>query len=134
MTEQMKQASEEYAQGVVCDAIEELKGQYGGEYTAGESCVPLVAKYFLAGAEWYRNNIWKDAQGDDLPELDREVIALTTQGKVVFAHRPKETWTGRNIITGEVKTYEPVRYDVGGWNQPDVKYWLDIDLPKKEEE
>lgn len=72
---------------------------------------------------------WHDAQGADLPELDREVIALLTNGKVVFAHRPKESWTGKNIDTGELTTYYPERYDKGGWNQPDVKYWLDCELP-----
>ena len=79
-------------------------------------------------------NVWKPADGDDLPELDREVIALLTNGKVVFAHRPKESWTGRSMTTGEVTTYYPERYGKGGWNITDVKYWLDCELPKFEEE
>ena len=85
---------------------------------------------FIAGAEHILNNIWKPADGEDLPEIDREVIALTTNGKVVFAHRPKESWVGKNIETGEVTTYYPKRYDAGGWNQPDIKWWLDLDIPK----
>ena len=88
---------------------------------------------FEAGVEWCRNNLWKDAQGDDLPEIDREVIALLSNGKVVFAHRPPEYWDGKNIITNEVTRYEPKRYDKGGWNIPDVRWWLDLDLPKMEE-
>ena len=76
---------------------------------------------------------WKSADGDDLPEIDREVIALLDNGKVVFAHRPTEYWDGKNIITNEVTRYEPKRYDKGGWNQPNVKWWLDLDLPKMEE-
>ena len=72
---------------------------------------------------------WKSADGSELPAIDREVIALTTEGKVVFAHRPKESWTGKNIVTGEVSTYYPERYGAGGWNSPDIKWWLDIEIP-----
>ena len=27
--------------------------------------------------------------------------------------------------------YTPKTYDKGGWNIPDVKYWLDVELPKE---
>ena len=77
---------------------------------------------------------WKDAQGDDLPEIDREVIALLDNGKVVFAHRPPEYWDGKNVGTGKVTRYYPKTYDKGGWNQPDVKWWLDCSLPNMEED
>lgn len=77
---------------------------------------------------------WKMADGPELPEIDREVIALTTHGKVVFAHRPPESWTGMSIGTGEVTTYYPERYGNGEWNLPDILYWLDINIPKIEEE
>lgn len=77
-----------------------------------------------------RDNLWKNADGPDLPAIDREVIALTTNGKVVFAHRPVELWTGKNILTGKSTTYYPKRYDKAGWNQPDIKYWLDIEIPE----
>lgn len=92
-----------------------------------------INRSFIAGAEWVLNNLWKPANGDDLPEIDREVIALLEDGKVVFAHRPPEYWDGKNIITNEVTRYEPKRYDKGGWNQPNVKWWLDLDLPKMQE-
>ena len=87
---------------------------------------------FISGAEWVLNNIWKPSDGDDLPEIDREVIALLDNGKVVFAHRPPEYWNGKNILTGEVTRYEPKRYNKGGWNIPNVKYWLDVEFPKVE--
>jgi hypothetical protein len=89
-----------------------------------------------AGAQWQKANLWKPADGDDLPEVDREVIALVEENehyKVVFAHRPPEYWDGKNILTGEVTRYKPKRYDKGGWNMPDVKWWLDCELPKMEE-
>ena len=86
---------------------------------------------FKRGAKWQKENLWKPADGDDLPEIDREVIALLDNGKVVFAHRPPEFWDGKNIITGKVTRYYPKTYDKGGWNIPDVKYWLNVELPKK---
>ena len=92
-----------------------------------------VKDAFMCGAEEMERLIdssmwWKSADGSELPAIDREVIALTTEGKVVFAHRPKESWTGKNIVTGEVTTYHPERYGAGGWNWPDIKWWLDIDI------
>lgn len=72
----------------------------------------------------------KPADGDDLPEIDREVIALLDNGKVVFAHRPPEYWDGKDIVTGKVTRNYPKTYDKGCWNIPNVKYWLDVDLPK----
>lgn len=86
-------------------------------------------------------NIWKPADGDNLPEIDREVVVFTQNFpddagimKVAIAHRPNPNgWDGRNILTGEVNHYTPKTYDNGGWSIPDVKYWLDLDLPKMEE-
>ncbi|MCR5578622.1 MAG: hypothetical protein K6F74_05350 [Prevotella sp.] len=79
---------------------------------------------------------WKDAQGDDLPEYDREVIAILDYDfghyKVVYAHRPNPNgWNGTNIDTGEKEYFEPVIYDKG-WNQPHVLFWLDTILPYEE--
>lgn len=74
-------------------------------------------------------NLWKNAQGDDLPEIDREVIVLLNNGKVVFAHRPSEHWDGKNIDTGKVTRHYPKTYGKGGWNIPDAKWWLDLKLP-----
>ena len=91
---------------------------------------------FVRGAEWadeHPAKHWKSADGDDLPDIDRDVIALTAEGKVVFAHRPPESWNGKNLKTGGVTTYYPKRYGAGGWNQPDVKWWLDIQLPEIEQ-
>jgi hypothetical protein len=75
-------------------------------------------------------NPWKPADGDCLPEIDREVIALLDNGKVVYAHRPSEHWDGKNIDTGKVTRYYPKTYDKGGWNIPNLKYWLDYPLPE----
>lgn len=91
-------------------------------------------------AEFLLDNLWKPADDNELPEIDREVIVLyqpypleNSEYAVGFAHRPPEYWDGKNIITNEVTRYYPKRYDKGGWNQPNVKWWLDLDLPKMEE-
>ncbi|MBP5455088.1 MAG: hypothetical protein J6Y37_01145 [Paludibacteraceae bacterium] len=73
-------------------------------------------------------DILKDAQGDDLPELDREVIVLVREygGYVVcFGHRPVKD---RPIITGNGEELFPKVYGKGEWNIPDVAWWVDIDL------
>ena len=89
---------------------------------------------FKFGAKWQKENLWKPADGDDLPEIDREVISLLDNGKVVFAHRPPEYWDGKNIATGKITRNYPKTYDKGGWNIPDVKWWLDCSMPKVEED
>ena len=81
--------------------------------------------------KWQKKHLWKPADGDNLPEIDREVIALLDNGKVVFAHRPSEFLDGKNIGTGKVTRYYPKTFGKGGWNIPDVKFWLDVELPKE---
>ena len=88
-------------------------------------------------AKWQKENLWKPADGDDLPEIDREVIAILDYDfghyKVVYAHRPfPDGWDGTNIDTGEKEHFEPEIYDKGGWNQPHILYWLDARLPYEE--
>ena len=87
------------------------------------------------GANWQKNHLWKPADGDDLPEYDKEVIALLDNGKVVFAHRPNpEGWDAKSIITERVERYIPETYGKGGWNIQDAKWWLDCSMPKVEED
>ena len=75
-------------------------------------------------------NLWKDAQGNDLPEIDREVIVIDNNGKVSFGHRPVESFTAMSITNqSEMEEYFPERYDKGKWNIPNLKWWLDIELP-----
>ena len=79
---------------------------------------------FVNGAEWADTTAWKPADGDNLPEIDREVIAIIKENdyyKVVFAHRPNPNG-------------DAICFDKGGWNMPNVRYWLDLELPKMEME
>lgn len=110
--------------------IEKKAEEYASRFSPWLQSTLIEA--FTKGAEEV-SKVWKDAQGDDLPEIDREVVALQGR-KVVFAHRPPEYWDSKNIDTGEVTRYCPQTYDKGGWNMPDVKYWLDVELPKIEEQ
>ena len=113
------------------DALMEILDRLKGKKLYNNLWVQLKFFWQDTKREIYCATPWKDAQGDDLPEIDREVIALLDNGKVVFAHRPPEYWDGKNIITGKVTRNYPKTYDKGGWNQPNVKWWLDVKLPKE---
>ena len=90
---------------------------------------------FIDGMVEYRESLWHKANDpNDLPEIDREVIAL--QGmeggghRIVFAHRPVESYIGKDIFTGKKTKRFPKRYGKGQWNMENVEWWLDVDLPK----
>lgn len=117
--------------------LEEAAIQYAKSKHEDATLQQIVSLDFKAGAQWQKENLWKDAQGDDLPEIDREVIVLyqpyPCEGNeyvVSFAHRPPERWYGRNL-DGEEHVFEPKTYDKGEWNIPNVVWWLDLDLPIK---
>ena len=102
----------------------------------GESGKYAAKKLFDIAVEEYKQSLWKPADSDDLPEIDREVIALVLKFghyKVVFAHRVDENAEVHTSIDGKPLVLHPMRYDKGGWNQSDVKWWLDLELPKMEE-
>ena len=102
-------------------------------------------KPFVDGAMWsdkHPKPLWKDAQGDDLPEIDREVIVLCQDYdddkehlRVCFAHRPyKKGYLGKSLVTGNIETFYPHTYGKGEWNIQNVCWWLDVELPKMEEQ
>jgi len=104
---------------------------------------PYIKKNaFKAGAKWKVHHLWKPADGDELPEIDREVVAfqetfptdvdVPSLLKIVIAHRPNPNgWYGKSVTTGKIEHYTPKTYDKGGWNIPNVKWWLDCDLPNE---
>lgn len=130
--------------------IQQVADIYIGHPAEIDECSTTYGKReaFKDGAVWLQSNAWLDAQGDNLPEIDREVIVLVdylAQKKVdgpehhslmvSFGHRPDpKGWDGKDIITGKVTHRTPVTYDKGGWNQPNVKYWLDVKLPEEIED
>lgn len=78
--------------------------------------------------------MWKNVK-DEQPDFDREVVVFIHQHlnhkdagyRVSMGHRPNPN--GYVIVGGEklyAKTYD-------GWNQPDVEWWLDSDLPFNED-
>ena len=101
-----------------------------------ESGKYAAKKLFGIAVEEYKQSLLKPADGDDLPEIDREVIALVKEfghHKVVFAHRVDENAEVHTSVDGKPLVLHPMKYDKGGWNLPDIKWWLDLDLPKMEE-
>lgn len=88
-------------------------------------------------AEEKSMDIWKDAQGDDLPPIDREVIALReiVEGryKVCYAHR-LDTKRCVTITTpaGNIEDVPIATYGKGNWNIGEIKWWLDLKLPYEE--
>lgn len=111
--------------------------EHPSDYTNEMYDIVDIEKAFKAGADWAGSYAWKPADGDDLPEIDREVVVLyqhypldAGEYSVGFAHRPPAYWDGKNIGTGVVTRYYPKKYGKGGWSSPDVKWWLDLDLPK----
>lgn len=95
----------------------------------------------LAKVENFVDNMqvkaWRPADGDILPEIEREVIVLKqpyplegAEYAVAFAHRPNpKGWYGKSMLTGKTEDYIPKTYGEGGWNIPDVVWWLDVELP-----
>lgn len=115
----------------VSNDLEEAANDYAHDLVHDD-----VFETFIDGALWQKEHLWKDAQGDDLPEIDKEVIALIEafgHYKVIFAHRVDENAGIHTSIDGKPLVLHPKRYDKGGWNTPDLKFWLDCELPKMEE-
>lgn len=92
---------------------------------------------FVQGALWADAHLWHLADGDELPEIDREVVVFTQEKglspKVCISHRPDpKGWDGTSISTGKTEHFVPKTYGKGGWSLPDVKIWLDCKMPYKE--
>lgn len=110
-------------------------------YPKEEVKATIALSAFLCGWDKCKQTLWKSADGEDLPEYEREVVVFAQDFpndagimKVAIAHRPDpKGWDGKNIATGEVEHYTPQTYGKGCWNIPDVIIWLDVDLPKTEE-
>lgn len=78
-------------------------------------------------------SLWFDAQGEYLPEYDREVIVLIQDYpddeehlKVAYGHRPNPD---SYITTKDGGKLYPITFDKGGWNGKNIKWWLDVNFP-----
>lgn len=110
----------------VSEDLEEAANDYAHDLLHDD-----VFETFIAGAQWQKEHLWKPADGNDLPETDREVIVLyqpypleNNEYAVSFAHRPS-----KNLLIDEIEHYIPETYGKCGWSIPDVKFWLDLELP-----
>lgn len=102
------------------------------EYADNEDYIGGYVDGFENGAGWAdaHQNHWHDAQGDDLPPIDKEVIVLRNNEQIAFGHRPNpdgEVWKHPD---GTLEHVHFKTYDKGGWNIPNIKWWCDINLPK----
>lgn len=118
-----------------------IRGQYiPKEYLDEYPYDAYAQSMFKRGAKWQKENLWKSADGDDLPEIDRDVIVLVQDYpddkdhlRVAFAHRPSKYAKFWNSTLGEEQVVKIGVYDKGGWSIPNVKYWLDCSMPKETE-
>ena len=88
------------------------------------------------GANWQKEHLWKSADGNDLPPIDKEVIALEgldeePNYRVIFAHRVDPDRVIKTTIDGKPLELHPSKYGKAGWNLPNLKYWLDLELPNR---
>ena len=114
-------------------AIDYISNQLTSEHLT----VDDIKHAFMSGAFEMRqliNNstLWKAGDGPELPDIDREVIVLTKDNKVAFAHRPPEFWDRKDVHTGKVRRCYLQRYGIGQWNIPDIAFWLNYELPSEE--
>ena len=152
--ERLRKTMEEYHKFIIHECKEEPVSEDLGEYINElskqfpEVSFAKLSRIAVRVSNWQKENLWKPADGDDLPEYDREVIVMVKYStqlnihdkeyqtyRVEFGHRPNpDGWDGKSLTTGEVEHYIPKTYDKGGWNVPDIVYWLDVELPKEIEE
>lgn len=124
MTEQLEQKAKELGQKYFPDEYNIwARPNYEAQY------VEFACKEIVEWVNTHQNH-WHGAQGDDLPEIWKEVIVLLDNGKVCFAHRPPYSYAGIDS-NGDVEYFYPKKYDKGEWNIPNVKWWCDINLPKE---
>lgn len=123
------------------DALMEILDRLKGKKIYNNLWVELKFFWQDTKREIYCATPWKPADGDDLPEYEREVVVFTQNFpddagmmRVAIGHRPNpDGWDGKSLSTGKVEHYIPKTYDKGGWNIPDVKWWLDCSLPNMED-
>lgn len=123
------------------EPVSEDLGEYINELSKQfpEVSFAKLSRIAVRVAKWQKEHLWKSADGDDLPEIDREVVVFTQNFPndagimcVAIAHRPNpDGWDGKSLSTGKVEHYTPKTYDKGGWNIPNIVYWLDVKLPKE---
>ena len=94
----------------------------------------MIQEEKIERADAHQTNLWKDAQGDELPKYDREVVVLVQDYpddkehlRVAYGHRPNPN----GYVTKDGERLYPMTYGKGGWNGKNVRYWLDAKLPNQ---
>lgn len=113
------------------EQIIDYANSFKGIGVENEELKETIRMAVIDGALWAdaHQDHWHEAQGDDLPPIDKEVIVLRSNGQIAFGHRPNpdgEVWKHPD---GTLEHVYFETYDKGGWNIPNVKWWLDVDIP-----
>lgn len=115
-------AAEDYAKGIVQDSIKDLEAQYGGEFTAGESCVPLVAKYFQAGAEWQKKHSTMDIIQQMLDyDVAIELIGTLKADAIRRCSNDSLTEEEKEKAAEEIRVYNADESVLNGYGTEDAK-------------
>ena len=95
--------------------MKELIEKAASRHTEGNP-FPFVGEYFKIGANFVLDHLWQEDTDDEslLPPIEKPVFVL------------KEVdWTGISVAFRVMHGYGKA-----GWNIPDVKYFLNVGLPK----
>lgn len=111
------------------EKIEEAARQYNYKNRTPYALNGHTFGAFIEGAKWMLSNLWKDAEGEDLPEINKEVLALQ---KHILNEEDEEDCFYQVVFAHRVDIDYVVSYDKGEWNIPNIKWWLDLELPIKE--
>lgn len=74
-----------------------------------------IMKRMINGSRMRQNIVWHDAHGQKLPKIGREVIVLVQPSG-------EESESLKVALGNRINSKE--------WNLPNIKYWLDVELPK----
>lgn len=113
--------------------IEELKRQEKIDTDYGSN-VYDVCEDLISFVENAKLNLWKDAEGDDLPDYDRRVITIRNYHSDPFVCTSRrvspEGYFVNNPDNKEEKILiHPNSYGKGNWNCPGIALWLDLEIP-----
>lgn len=110
------------------ETISENLGEFTNELSKQfpEVSFAKVCKIATRTAKWQKKHLWKPACGEDLPKADGWTIVLIECNAPWIAHDEEKPFYSVDLARWS-------KY-IGGWNLPNVKWWMDCSLPNLEED
>ena len=68
--------AEKFIEKPVSEDLEAVSDKFVKSYTKGGIKQSWLKEGYIAGAKWQKEHLWKPADGNDLPEIDKEVVVL----------------------------------------------------------